>query len=126
MQSQFLTINVIAICGCSITMYLTVIYWRMRIKGFIIGFMSRFIIEIIYEVVYLYFHFPDSAKIMPSLRDIQDGLSNIYKFSLTFVIGYSMKVFLFETTSLIFFQAPNPEQNIALWMCLCQLNVTGT
>jgi hypothetical protein len=125
MQSQFLKINVLAMTGCVITMYLTIVKWKMGVKGYIIGFMSKFIIELIYEIFYLMLNFPNEAKILPSFSSVKTGLWSVLKFSIMFVIGFSVEMFLFETVSFIFFQAPNPEENISLYMSLYQIHISG-
>jgi hypothetical protein len=125
MQDQFIRINLVAIIGCAITMYTTVIYFQMGIPGYIFGAMSRFLIEIIYEICYLSIYFPREAWILPSMNDIKKGIGEIYSFSVIFVFGFSMEVILFEATSLMFFQAPNPEKNLALWMSLYQIGALG-
>ena len=125
MQSQFLKLNLLSMTGCVLIMYFTVIKWKMGIEGFMIGFVSRFLIEILYEVIYLLLNYPDEAKLIPSFKSVTSGLISTFKFSITFVIGFSVEVFLFETVSFIFFHAPNPNENIALYMSLYQVHISG-
>ena len=125
MQAQFLRINLAAIAVCVATMYVAIVRYNLGVMGFIIGFASRFYVEIGLEVVHLYKHFPPEGRTMPSLGQVRAEFWESFWFSLVFVVGFSMEVFLFETSSCIFFQAPNAEENIALWMCLYQLNVSG-
>jgi hypothetical protein len=125
MQGEFLKINLVSILGCVMIMYLSIIKWKMGINGYIIGFMSRFVIEFIYEIFYLYFKFPMEAKILPPLKMISQGLWPMFRFSFAFVIGFSVEVFLFETVGFIFFQAPNPEENISLYMSLYQIHISS-
>ena len=106
-------------------MFWVIVLKKMGIKGFILGYAIRFVVEIIWEVIFLCSNFPDEAKFLISFKDIMEGILDMTKFSFIFVIGNKLRRILFETVSFFFFQVPNPTTNIALWLSLYQINAIG-
>lgn len=122
MQSQFPRINTVAIICCAFMMYFTIVYLRLGIVGFIIGFMTRFLVELVWEIVYLYRHFPIRIRRIPSMSQIFSNLGANIRFSFVFAVGFSSEVILFEVVPFILFRSAHPYRNIALWMSLYQIS----
>lgn len=102
-------------------MYVLVVQMGLGVAGFIMGFASRFLIELIWEVVLMCKHLPLEAKRLPSLAELRNGILPKAYFSLVFVLGFSVELIIYETVPIILFQSQNPSANIALWMSMYQI-----
>ena len=107
-------------------MYVLIILLRMQVAGFIIGYASRFGVELMCELVCLQKYFPKEAKFVPGFKEIQKGLCENLKFVSVFVFGYSAEILTFEIVPLLLYQIKDPLKYIALWMSNSQLIYLST
>lgn len=121
MHKLFPKVNIVAILCCAVVMYTAMVRYDMKITGFIMGSMTRFAVECVWELVHLYRNFPSQIRALPSLADVLSDLGAIMRFSFIFAVGYSSEIMIFEVVPFILFQSAHPTRNIALWMSLYQI-----
>jgi hypothetical protein len=122
LHSFFPRINLTAIIISGPLMYFAIVKMKLHIVGYLIGFSTRFAIEICLEIFYICRHFPKKINIkeLPSLYNIKKDFIRSLWFSLVYVLGYGAEFLVFETVPFILFQSKSPTRNVALWMSLYQ------
>lgn len=118
LESLFPISNVVALICCTVVMFLSVVTFKLRFLGFIIGYITRFFVEILFNCFYVYKHYPTEAQQLPSLKALKEDLRSSLCFSTIFVVGCTIEQTLFEVIPVIFFQSKAPLSNIALWMSI--------
>lgn len=121
MEGQFPKINVLAVLCSGLVMYVMVVRLKLGIPGYILGFSTRFLAELVWELVVLCRNYPTQADWLPSMAELRANIFSVGYFSLVFVMGFSSELIFFETVPIIMFQSEEPSRNIALWMSIYQI-----
>ena len=110
--------NTVSLICCTITMFLSIVVFELHFLGFILGYTSRFVVEIVFNCFYLCKHYPPQARQLPNLKELKEDLKESIGFTVVFVLGYTIEQILFEVIPMIFFRSKDPLSNIALWMSI--------
>ena len=110
--------NTVSLICCSITMFLSIVVFELRFLGFILGYTTRFVVEIAFNCFYLCNQYPTQARQLPNLEELKEDLKESIGFTVVFVLGYTIEQILFEVIPMIFFRSKDPLSNIALWMSI--------
>lgn len=120
LQDFFPRINVVSILVCTASMYFFINTLKLQILGYLMGFSSRFLVEMVWELVIVCRNFPREAAFVPSFKYLRSGFAGLAWFGFVYIVGYSAELVLFELVPFILFQTRFPSRNIALWMSLYQ------
>lgn len=107
LESVFLVSNSVSLLCCVLSMFLCIVTFGLRFPGFVLDYSSRFLVEILFNSVYLCRHCPTQAR-TPPLRELRKDLGSSVCFTLVFVLGFTVEKMLFEVVPMIFFQIKVP------------------
>lgn len=126
MQNHFPKINIVAVLSCVLVMYVAMVQLDWGIHGYFLGFVTRFFVEVVWELAYMFKYFPSQIQKFPSLSELRINLLSNSKFSFLFAVGFSSEIVMFEIVPFILLQSKRPQENIALWMSLYQISALST